>query len=243
MEHYLPQPLGNGITVFTTKAHNFGTDAMLLASYVRPPKGSLVCDLGAGCGIVSMLWSREKRPAKIVALELQKDACAQIYHTIEHNALTDYVQVENRDLRCLAGMPSLGRFDLVAMNPPYFTSASGKHSEAHGANLARREEGCTLQEVCKAGAALLRFGGKLALCGKPERLCDLLCAMRANHVEPKRLRFVAKNAQSAPWLVLCEGKRGGKSGLQVENTLFLYDETGAETAELRRIYAGEEAHA
>ena len=63
------------------------------------------------------------------------------------------------------------------------------------------------------------YGGRFALVHRAERLTDVLCTLRASGIEPKRLRFLAKSADSAPSLLLVEGKRGGKSGLILEPTL------------------------
>lgn len=70
---------------------------------------------------------------------------------------------------------------------------------------ARAETHCTLEDVCTAAAYLLRWGGSFCLVHKPERLADLLEALRAAALEPKRLRFVCSGAEDAPSLVLAEG--------------------------------------
>ena len=70
----------------------------------------------------------------------------------------------------------------------------------------------------------------------PERLTDLLCALRANGLEPKRLRFVCKTAADAPSLVLAEARRGGKPGLTIEAPLILQNSDGTPTPEVDAIY-------
>ena len=73
--------------------------------------------------------------------------------------------------------------------------------------------------MCAAAKRILRYGGRFALVHRAERLTDVLCTLRASGIEPKRLRFLAKSAHSAPSLLLVEGKRGGKSGLILEPPL------------------------
>jgi len=102
--------------------------------------------------------------------------------------------------------------------------------------IARHETLCTLDEVCACAARLLRFGGRFCLCQLPERLVDVLGAMRANKIEPKRVRFVQQRADSAPWLFLVEGKRGAKPFLTIDPPLILR-ENGGISAEMQRIYA------
>ena len=102
--------------------------------------------------------------------------------------------------------------------------------------LARSEAGCTIWDVCRRAARLLRWGGVFAAVYRPDRLCDLLEAMRTQDLEPKRLRLVQHTASSAPSLVLAEGRRGGKPGLTVDPPLILHREDGGDTEELEEIY-------
>ena len=110
----------------------------------------------------------------------------------------------------------------MTCNPPYNAVGAGVMSAKDSAQLARHETACRLDDVCAAAAKLLRFGGRLCICYLPERLTDLLGRMRAHRIEPKRLRFVHKSADSPPWLVLAEGKLGSKPFLQVEAPLLLH---------------------
>ena len=60
--------------------------------------------------------------------------------------------------------------------------------------------------------------------------------LRRFRLEPKRLRFVQKNAASAPSLLLLSCRKDGGAGLTVQPPLLLQHPDGTETAELRRIY-------
>ena len=90
--------------------------------------------------------------------------------------------------------------------------------------------------LCAAAAWLLPCGGRFALVHRPERLCDIFCAMRESGIEPKRVRFV-RHRQSAPvCLVLLEGRRGGAPGVRFEADLIEFTQDGAETADYRAAY-------
>ena len=101
--------------------------------------------------------------------------------------------------------------------------------------IARHEVLCTIDDVCGAAARLLRFGGRLCLCQRPERLCDTLCAMRRAGIEPKRIRFVQQRPDTSPWLFLAEGKKGSKPHMTVDPP-FLIEGEGGFSPELLRIY-------
>ena len=95
---------------------------------------------------------------------------------------------------------------------------------------------CSIDDVCAAAAKLLQTGGRLCVCQRPERLLDVLESMRAHKIEPKRVRFVQKRGDTAPWLFLAEGHKGGRRFLKVEPPLLIQDEKGGFSPELQRIY-------
>ena len=143
------------------------------------------------------------------------------------------------DLGCGAGVLTVlpaGSFDLVVANPPYFAAGSGYTSPDPMRAHARDERTCTMQDICAAMAYLTRWGGSAALVHRPERLSELLCALTAAGLEPKRLRTVAHTAHAAPSLVLVEARRGGKPGLKLLPPLALCAPDGTDSEEIRRIY-------
>ena len=73
------------------------------------------------------------------------------------------------------------------------------------------------------------------MCNRPERLSDVIFAMKSHNIEPKRLRFVSKSPEDAPWLFLIEGKKGSKSFMKVEPQLYIRSENGF-SDELQNIY-------
>lgn len=227
--------LGGGITAVVSEAHSFGTDAVLLAHFASPGKRAVCCDLGSGCGIIPLLWCRHEG-GRITAVELQPLGVKQIEAAIELNSLSDRLTAVNADLRDLKGKVPFGCFDLVTMNPPYKASGAGIESSSAPDKIARHETMCSLSEVCAVAAKLLNFGGRFCVCIRPERLCELFCEMHSAGVEPKRLRLVAKCPGKAPWLVLVEGRRGGKSGMTVMPDLFVHGEDGGYSAEMKEIY-------
>ena len=235
MDKFRKEYLGSGITAFVSDSHSFGTDAVLLADFSSPSKHSVCCDLGSGCGIISLLWCK-KETGKITAVELQELAVEQINAAIEYNSLSERLSAVNADLRELKGSVPFGCFDLVTMNPPYKASGAGIESRSGADKIARHETMCTFSDICAAAKKLLNFGGKLCMCIRPERLCELMLEMHSAGIEPKRLRLVAKCPGKAPWLALIEGRRGGKSGITVEPELFVHGADGGYSEEMKKIY-------
>lgn len=219
-----------------SSAHTFGTDAVLLSDFAAPKRRDTACDLGTGCGIIPMLWARDGLCKRIDGVEIQPAGANQLSRSVAANGLGDKLFVHCADLRALDGVLAQGAYDLVTMNPPYKAADTGIPSAAPHEKIARHETLCTFSDVASTAGYLLRFGGRLCICFRPERLAEAMRCMQAQKIEPKRLRMVSKNAQTAPWLCLLEGRLGGKVGMQVEPSLFVYDSKGNLSDEMRRIY-------
>ena len=106
-------------------------------------------------------------------------------------------------------------------NPPYYPAQSGYHSPDPARAAARTELYCTLEELCRSAARLLRTGGRFCVVHKPERLAELFSALQRSGLEPKRLKMVQARADAAPSLVLVESRKGVRPGLQVEAPVLL----------------------
>ena len=216
------------------------TDAMLLGDFIRVASDTEICDLGCGCGILEVLLCSRNRNCHITGIDLQEAACALAAENILRNGLSDRVDILQGDLRGIRHLLPANRFSHVIANPPYFPS-SLPAAPAPGRAAARSEIGCTLEELCAAAGWLLSYGGRFSVVYRPERLCDLFCALRAEKFEPKRLRLVRHRPDSDVCLVLLEAKYGGKPGLEIAQDLILHGHDGHPTESYHRIYQQEGA--
>lgn len=222
------------IAVNVSADHRFGTDAFLLASFAKPKPKDTVCDLCTGCGIIPLIFCKDKPPAKIYGVELQPEAAELFRLSAEENGLSDRLFPICADLRGELPIPA-GSVDMVTVNPPYFKADSGEKKLSEAQKIARHELCCNLSDVISAADRLLKYGGTLKICHLPERLTDLLVLMREHKIEPKLLRFVQNRDGEAPWLVLVGGKKGAKPGIKTEPSLIM--EQGGEYArELQEMY-------
>ncbi len=196
----------------------FGTDALLLAGYISGKHQSGV-EIGGGSGIISMLVLTRDKVARVECVEVQEEYAALIGKNAELNSLADRLTPVHADVRDYR--PD-GECDVVFTNPPYMKATSGAHNERTAKTVARHEIFGDIRELCHAGARILKFGGTFAVVYRPDRLIDLIAAMRDEGLEPKRMTFVHANAEAEPSMVLIEGKRGGRSGLLLTKPLIIY---------------------
>ncbi|MCR5575548.1 MAG: methyltransferase [Oscillospiraceae bacterium] len=223
--------------MFRQAAHfRLGTDSVLLADFVRAEGRRRGIDLGCGSGAIALLLLARAANLHMTGLELVPAAAELTRGNMERNGFSARCDIVCGDLREYRALFQAGSFDLVVANPPYYPAGSGGVSADADRAAARGELSCTLADVAAAAAYLCRTGGSVCLVHKPERLSELFCALTACGVEPKRLRLVCPRAESAPSLVLVEGRRGGRPGLTIEPPLLLRESDGTESAEVRRIY-------
>ncbi len=187
-----------------------GADALRLGRFATVKRGWRVCDLGTGSGVLLLLLAERERALDMCGVELDLWAAETARANLERNGLRGEIRWGDLRERPFAD----GSFDLVISNPPYFPVGSGR-----GGGPARSEETCSLEELCRAASRLTRNGGRFALCHRPERMTDVLCALRRERLEPKRLQLVAHTPERAPFLLLVEAVKGGRPGLQVEPQL------------------------
>lgn len=233
-EHW--EPLGPNCRVLVTKEHGFTTDTLLLAHFSMPKNGEHCVDIGTGCGTIPLLWSLRAKPGNITGVELQSAAAELARRSVEENGLGEQIDIRQADARRMRELFSNQSLDLAVCNPPYKAPGAGLVSASPGRRVAWHEETLTLQDLALGAAWALRFGGRLCLCLRPERLAEAMTVLRAQRLEPKRLRLVQQRLRSAPSLFLLECRSGGKTGLSVEPVLLLEDEKGNPTQELEQIY-------
>lgn len=216
-----------------------GTDAVLLADFARPEKGTAVCDLCAGTGAVGLLLLARDPSLFVTAVEIQAEACRLLQQSAEKSRLSECVTVLQADLRQTEALPA-GQFRHVVCNPPYYPVGSGFLAENEAVAIAKTELLCTLPEVAAAARRLLQTGGSLWIVHRPERLADLVSALRGAGLEPKELRPVLPRPGDVPSLLLLRAVRGGKAGLKWQPPLYLANTDGTPTQEYLRIYHMEE---
>lgn len=207
--------LTDSFFLYVSRDFPLQTDALLLARFSRPLVAGRVCDLGTGGGAVPFVWCSEGVRAQIDGVERQEAGAALARRTAAENGLTS-VTIHTADWRRLPDCLPESGYSLVTCNPPYFPAGSGPAGRRPAARLSRLEYGPSLlPDLAGAASRLLRVGGSFCLCHRPERLTDVLVALRQAGLEPKRLQWVQQRADTAPWLFLLECKKGGRPGLRV----------------------------
>lgn len=125
---------------------------------------------------------------QVTGVELQPQAAELCRRAAAENQLEDRLCTITGDLRKIRSPAPCRVVRPGGVQPALLSARQRKVSAAAPLRDARSEHGCTLEEVCAAAAYLLRWGGSFCLVHKPERMADVLCALRASSPEAKRLQ-------------------------------------------------------
>ena len=214
----------------------FGTDSVLLADFAAPKKRDRAIDLGCGTGAIATLMAAHCPNLCVDAVELQPEAADMAARSARYNGLDDRLHVYCMDAR--EAWRHMGReaYTLVVCNPPYGKAGGGPRRAGSAQQTARCEDELDCHELCRTAFALLRAGGRLCVVFPAVRAFEMMQAMQAHRLAPKRIRTVQGVEGRAPRLVLLEAVKDGGSGLAWMPPLILQRADGTHTPEWERIY-------
>ncbi len=214
----------------------FGMDAVLLTGFAAVKPGARVIDLGTGTGVIPILLEAKTQGSHFTGLEIQGEMAEMARRSVELNHLQEKIDIVEGDIKEASKRFGRASFDVVTCNPPYMENFHGLKNPMDEKAIARHEVLCTLEDVLREGAALLREGGSLCMVHRPRRLAEIIARMAEYKLEPKRMRLVYPLADREANMVLIEGVKGGGRQLRVEPPLIVYKEPGIYNPEIHEIY-------
>lgn len=214
----------------------FGMDAVLLSAFARVKTGECVLDLGTGTGILPILLAGKTEGKHFTGLEIQPESADMAMRSVLHNDLQERVNIVEGDIKEASKIFGADSFDVVTTNPPYMTSGHGLANPESAKAIARHEVLCSLEDVLRESAKVLKPGGKFFMVHRPFRLAEIMNGMSQFGMEPKRMRLVYPYIDKEPNIVLIEGIRGAKPRMTVEPPLIVYEKDGSYTQEVLRLY-------
>ena len=219
------------------KGFCFGIDSVLLSDFAKEiKKDSKVLDLGTGTGIISILLCGKTNLKEIIGVEIQKDVYEMAQRSAKLNQLENKFKLLNEDIKNLSKIFPTNSFDAIVTNPPYKKENTGLKNENKSLEISRHEVMCSINDIAIISSKLLNNNCSLYMVHRPDRLIDIIEALRKNNLEPKKIRFVYPKINKAPNLVLIKETKGRKPYLKIENPLIVYKEDGTYTNEILEIY-------
>jgi tRNA1(Val) A37 N6-methylase TrmN6 len=222
--------LGGELTIVQpAHGYRFAIDSILLARFVRPRRRARILELGAGCGVVSVIVAALYQHTKVTAVELQSHLAAMIAYNAELNGTA--ITAICADVRQTIPGLTPAAFDYVVANPPYRAARRGRESPNPERRTARSGDSATLTAFVVAAARYANHGGKVGMVFTASRTGELIAAMTEHSLEPKRLRFVHSRPGEPATIVLLEARKAGGIEAIIEPPLFIYDSSGGYSQE------------
>lgn len=220
-----------------TEMFNFSLDSVLLPNFVTLNKNiSKILDIGCGNAVIPIILST-KTSARITGVEIQKEVADLALKSVEYNNLSNQIQIVNDDIKEYYKNLETEIFDVITCNPPYF-----KVNETSNFNLndyktiARHEVKLNIDEIMKISKKLLKNNGNIAIVHRPERLIDIIEAMKKNGIEPKKIQYVYPKINKEANILLIEGVKNGKPGVKILEPLYSHEESGDYTEQIKKYF-------
>ena len=216
----------------------FGIDSVILSDFAKDvKKQSKVIDLGTGTGILGFLLLAKTEIKKVVGIEVQEEVADMAKRSIELNNLQDKFEIINCNIKDITKKVNYEEFDVVITNPPYKKNNSGGKNENEKKLISRHEILANIYDFIKAAKQVLKDKGTLYMVHRPERLADIICALRENKIEPKEIRYVySKEDSKEAKLVLIKAVKNGGEFLKIDKPLYIYKNNKEYSDEILEIY-------
>ncbi len=204
--------------------YRYSLDPLLLARFCRTvkPEGSII-DLGAGCGIISLVLARINRDSSVVAVENNLEMAQLVEQNIQHNGLVGRVSVQCEDVINLRNSHAASTLDLVVSNPPFRAAGTGKISPKAGRDSARHETTAGLSDFLAAAKFLVKPSGRICFIHLPSRLAEFVSLAASMKLSLLRLRMIHNDAESPATMFMAELAKGRRTEPVVEPPLFVQE--------------------
>jgi len=217
------------------EGYRFSIDSLLLWGFLRTGPDQRWIDLGTGCGILAIALAKISGVRDVTGLEVQ----SELVSLARRNACLNQVEVLTTflmtDIRDAGEMKSLGFFDGVCANPPYYPVDSGRINPEPQKAVARHEIRGSMDDFIKAGSRLLKKGGRYVSIIPIQRFGNTLQILTDSDLNLSRMRFVHSYKNQPATLALLEASKGKKFTLSVEPPLIIYEAPKIYTREVQAL--------
>lgn len=201
-----------------TRLYRFTSDSVLLSRFAKARNGEKVADFCAGSGIVAFHFyalNKDKKNLSFTLFELQEELSALSKKTAEYNGFDNFSFVCGE----LQNLPKEYNeaFSLVLCNPPY--ERGGFENDDYKKAICRKEITITLPEIARAAAKALKYGGRLCMLHRADRIAEVCYTLHEVKLEVKKIQFVGGRCATKPYLVMIEAVKGGKPNVEILPTI------------------------
>jgi len=166
-------------------AMRVGTDAVLLAAWVRLDNCEHLLDVGTGTGVIALICAQRCDAATIEAIEIDQGSADDAAENFNNSPWRARLKIHMGDFLKIS---TSEKFDLIISNPPYFTHSLRAADPIR--NAARHDDLLPSDAFMKHSKGLLRPEGKIALIFPKSELERWILDAAAVGLKPARICHV-----------------------------------------------------
>ncbi|WP_338972291.1 tRNA1(Val) (adenine(37)-N6)-methyltransferase [Spiroplasma endosymbiont of Panorpa germanica] len=220
-----------------TEMFRFSLDTILLARFVKfNSRTKTIVDFGTNNAAIPLIISKYSK-AKIIGVEIQKEACDLACESVVKNQLEDQITIVNENIKDFARRNNHA-FDVVLCNPPFFKvgEKSNLTSKSELLTPARHEVTINLQEIVESAAGVLKQGGRFAIIHRAERFAEIMDYFNRFELSPKNIQFIYSKKDRKAKTVLLDGIYKGNNGIEIKPPLIIHNDNGEYSKEVLKLF-------
>lgn len=223
----------------SSETFSFSVDALLLANFVKINKrDNRIMDLCSGNGIIPLiLSSRAAKP--IDAVEIQSLLADMAERSIEMNGKSDQITMYNADIKSLKTSMKHSSYDVITVNPPYFTSNQPLKDKGPQ-SIARHELHIDLKGIVEACRYLITNKGRLYMVHRAERSAEVFTELHNQGFRVRRAQYVYNdtNSRTAMFIVV-EAIFNSNAYADILPPFYIYKADQVYSDEMLEVYYGD----
>ena len=132
--------------------------------------------------------------------------------TAHINNKNNQINIINGDVKNYYNLCNSDTYDVITCNPPFFKfNKESKLNKSDYKTIARHEVTLNLDDIMKVSSKLLKNNGVIGIVHRPDRMIDIIEAMRKYNIEPKQIQFVYPKKKTDANILLVEGRKNGNA--------------------------------
>jgi len=187
------------------------TDACLFGAWIvdevksQKLKVKNALDIGAGTGLLSLMFAQKNPGIEIVAVEIDEDAEKQANENISASQWKDRIVVLEGDVK---DYNFSEKYDLIISNPPFYENEL--QSESEKKNTAHHSENLTLKELLDVIKTNLNSDGIFFLLLPYKRNEEIKKLFKDHQLHISKMIFVRQSVKHDYFRVMIKGNLIGK---------------------------------
>lgn len=187
-----------------------------MVEHVRGARGPVkAVDVGTGDGIIAHQLLEQKKATYVLAID-SDPSCVQIaQQNLDAMITTQKVRVEKLRAQSLLKKRTLkNSFDVMVINPPFYSDGAGKPSSTKGDQKARHDSSLNLKDWAQVAGYLLKPQGELYFVFPTARMVEAISQLAENQIVVKQIWWHEGDKRKQRFFA--RAVKNGKMGLKID---------------------------